>query len=93
MSAPKRDPYTSHIPTATAALLPPELPLAERRSRECQSKVLDGCWYGLTTCPWTKWTKDLQKKVVDVCSYHQESIPYAKFVAVCLSGDHRTRGG
>ena len=54
--------YASHIPAATAAALPPELPPAERRSRACQSKVLEGCWYGLTTGPWTEWTfKDLQR--------------------------------
>jgi hypothetical protein len=77
-SAPKRDAYASHIPAATAAPLPPELPPAERRSRACQSKVLDGCWYGLTTGPWTEWTfKDLQRHVsLSVrCGRHRGAYP------------------
>ena len=95
-SAPKRDPYAPLNPAATAPLLA-EPPQAKRRSRECQSKVLDGCWYGLTTGPWAEWTfKDLQRQVVGVdlsSGYHRGSIPHAKFVAVCLSDDRCTRGG
>lgn len=61
--AERDDAYASHMPAATAAPLPPELPPAERRSRACQSTSLDGCWYGLTTGPWIEWTfKDLQKQ-------------------------------
>lgn len=45
--------YASHIPAATAAALPPELPPADLASDG--ASALDS-WKGLTTAPWIEWT-------------------------------------
>jgi len=47
--------YASHIPPATAAALPPELPPADRFSRPIQGAVSVGVEYGLTTGPYTEY--------------------------------------
>ena len=49
------EPHARHIPDATAAALPPELPPADLLSTTLRSDILDGGWKGLTTGPCTEW--------------------------------------